>query len=72
MNRRKSLQLIGGPAVEIVGLVFADWKWQIFAQLSHKGFLTIQEEQTISVIADTIILEGLPPILPNPIEMWNC
>jgi hypothetical protein len=66
MNRRKSLQLIGGSAVGIAGLLFADWKWQILDQLTHKGFFTLQEEQTISAIADTIIPEGLPPILPNP------
>jgi len=29
MDRRKSLQLIGGSAVGIAGLVFADWKWQM-------------------------------------------
>lgn len=66
MNRRKSLQVIGGSAVGIAGLVFADWKWQILDQLTHKGFFTLQEEHTISAIADTIIPEGLPPILPNP------
>jgi hypothetical protein len=56
-------------------LVFADWKWQILDQLALKEFFTLQEEKTISAIADTIILEGLLPILPNPgsnpVEMWN-
>lgn len=66
MNRRKSLQLIGGSAIGVAGLAFADWKWQILDQLTHKGFFTFNEEQTISAIADTIIPEGLPPILPNP------
>lgn len=66
MNRRKSLQLIGGSAIGVAGLAFADWKWQILDQLTHTGFFTLYEEQTISAIADTIIPEGLPPILPNP------
>jgi hypothetical protein len=56
-------------------LVFADWKWQILDQLALKEFFTLQEEKTISAIADTIILEGLLPILPNsgsnPVEMSN-
>jgi hypothetical protein len=65
MNRRKSLKLIGGSAVGIAGLVFADWKWQIIDQLTHEGFFSFKEEQTIRAIADTIIPEGLPPILPS-------
>ena len=64
MDRRKSLKLIGGSAVGITGLVFANWKWQIIDQLTHEGFFTLKEEQTIRAIADTIIPEGLPPILP--------
>lgn len=66
MNRRKSIQLIGGSAIGVAGLAFADWKWQILDQLTHKGFFTYNEEQTISAIADTIIPGGLPPILSNP------
>jgi hypothetical protein len=65
MNRRKSLKLIGGSAVGIAGLVFADWKWQIVEQLMHDGFFSLKEEQVIRAIADTIIPEGLPPILPT-------
>ncbi len=66
MNRRKSLQLIGGSAIGVAGLIFADWKWQILDQLNHTGFFTFKEEETISAVAETIIPEGLPPILPNP------
>lgn len=65
MNRRKSLKLLGGSVVGVAGLVFADWKWQIIDQLTHEGFFTYQEEQTLSMIADTIIPEGLPPVLPS-------
>lgn len=66
MDRRKSLKIIGASAVGITGLVLADWKWQILDQIRHEGFFTFKEAQTISAIADTIIPEGLPPILPNP------
>lgn len=65
MNRRKSLQILGGSVVGIAGLVFADWKWQIVDQLTHEGFFSYLESQTITAIADTIIPEGLPPILPK-------
>ncbi|WP_075350382.1 gluconate 2-dehydrogenase subunit 3 family protein [Algoriphagus marinus] len=65
MDRRKSLKLIGGSVVGVAGLVFADWKWQIIDQLTHEGFFSLKEEQTIRAIADTIIPEGLPPILPS-------
>jgi hypothetical protein len=51
--------------VGIAGLVFADWKWQIIDQLTHEGFFSLKEEQTIRAISDTIIPEGLPPILPS-------
>lgn len=65
MDRRKSLKLIGGSVVGVAGLVFADWKWQIIDQLTHEGFFSLKEEQTIRAIVDTIIPEGLPPILPS-------
>jgi len=68
MDRRKSLKLIGGSAVGIAGLVFADWKWQIIDNLTHEGFFSLKEEQTIRAIADTIIPEGLPPILPSAVS----
>ncbi len=57
---------MGGSAVGIAGLVFADWKWQLIDQLTHEGFFTYQEEQVLSAVADTIIPEGFPPILPSP------
>lgn len=66
MDRRKSLKIIGGSAIGIAGLALADWKWQLVDQLTHKGFFTYQEEKLISTIVDTLIPEGLPPILPNP------
>lgn len=66
MDRRKSLKLIGGSVTGIAGLVFADWKWQIVDRLTHAGFFSFEEEQLISVIADTFIPAGLPPILPSP------
>lgn len=66
MDRRKSLKLIGGSVAGIAGLVFADWKWQIVDRLTHAGFFSFEEEQLISVIADTFIPAGLPPILPSP------
>lgn len=65
MNRRKSLKILGGSVAGIAGLALVDWKWQIFDQLSHKGFFSLKEEQMLSAIADTIIPEGLPPILSN-------
>ena len=65
MNRRKTLKILGGTAVGVAGLVFADWKWQILDSINHKGFFTLSQEQMISKIAETIIPEGLPPILPQ-------
>jgi hypothetical protein len=66
MDRRKSLKIIGGSVAGIAGLVFADWKWQIADRLTHAGFFSFEEEQLISLIADTLIPAGLPPILPTP------
>ncbi|MHA7130118.1 gluconate 2-dehydrogenase subunit 3 family protein [Algoriphagus namhaensis] len=65
MNRRKSLQILGGSAVGIAGLVLAEWKWDLLDQLSHEGFFSFHQEQTITAIADTIIPAGLPPRVPN-------
>ncbi|MCS5490347.1 gluconate 2-dehydrogenase subunit 3 family protein [Algoriphagus limi] len=66
MDRRKSLKILGAGGIGIAGLVLADWKWQLVDQLTHKGFFTLKQEKLISAIADTIIPEGLPPVLPNP------
>lgn len=66
MNRRKSLKILGGTAAGIAGLIIVDWKWQLVDQLTHKGFFTIKEQALISSVADTIIPQGLPPILPTP------
>ncbi|GMQ29110.1 gluconate 2-dehydrogenase subunit 3 family protein [Algoriphagus confluentis] len=65
MDRRKSLKIIGGSVAGIAGLVFADWKWQILDRMTHQGFFSFEEEQLISSIADTLIPEGLPPIMPT-------
>jgi hypothetical protein len=66
MDRRKSLKILGGTVTGIAGLVLVDWKWQLIDQLTHKGFFTFKEEKLISAIADTIIPEGLTPIVPAP------
>lgn len=66
MNRRKSLKILGGSALGIAGLILADSKWKILENLTHKGFFTFNEEEMISAISDTIIPEGLPPVLSNP------
>lgn len=66
MNRRKSLKILGGSVVGIAGLAIVNWKWHITDQLTHQGFFSFNEEKLISSIADTIIPEGLPPIVPNP------
>jgi hypothetical protein len=66
MDRRKSLKIIGGSALGIAGLVFADWKWQIVDRWTHTGFFSFEEEKLISSIAETFIPEGIPPILPFP------
>lgn len=65
MNRRKSLKILGGSVVGIVGLVLIDQKWQITDQLTHQGFFSFKEEKLISSIADTIIPEGIPPHVPG-------
>lgn len=65
MDRRKSLKIIGGSVAGIAGLVLADWKWQIVDRITHAGFFSFDEEQLISVIADTFIPAGLPPKLPT-------
>ena len=65
MNRRKSLKVLGASVAGIAGLALVDWKWQIIDNLTHKGFFTLEEEKLISSIADTIIPEGLPPIVPS-------
>lgn len=66
MNRRNTLKILGGTAVGIAGLALADWKWQFVDELTHKGFFSSKEEKMIASIADTIIPEGLPPIVPMP------
>lgn len=66
MDRRKSLKIIGGSVAGIVGLVLADWKWQIVDRFTHAGFFSFDEEQLISMIADTFIPAGLPPKVPSP------
>lgn len=66
MDRRKSLKIIGGSLAGIAGLVLADSKWQIVDRLTHEGFFNFDEEQLISLIADTFIPAGLPPKVPNP------
>lgn len=66
MDRRKSLKIIGGSVAGIAGLVFADWKWQIVDRIAHTGFFSFDDEQLISVIADTLIPADLPPKLPTP------
>lgn len=66
MDRRKSLKIIGGSVAGIAGLVLADWKWQIVDRFTHAGFFSFDEEQLISMIADTFIPAGLPPKVPSP------
>ncbi|MFN3997046.1 gluconate 2-dehydrogenase subunit 3 family protein [Algoriphagus sp.] len=66
MDRRKSLKIIGGSVAGIAGLALVDWKWQIIDRLTHSGFFSFDEEQLISMIADTFIPVGLPAKLPNP------
>ncbi|SEF79027.1 gluconate 2-dehydrogenase subunit 3 family protein [Algoriphagus boritolerans] len=66
MDRRKSLKIIGGTIAGIAGLVLADSKWQIVDRLTHEGFFNFDEEQLISLIADTFIPAGLPPKIPTP------
>ena len=66
MNRRNSLKILGGTAVGVVGLVLADWKWQLLDSINHEGFFTAKEEKLLSNIADTIIPEGLPAKIPTP------
>lgn len=65
MDRRKSLKIIGGSIAGIAGLVLADSKWQIVDRLTHEGFFNFDEEQVISLIADTFIPAGLPPKVPT-------
>lgn len=65
MNRRKSLKILGGSAIGIAGLALVDWKWQLMDQMTHEGFFSFTEEKIISAIADTIIPEGLPGIVPS-------
>lgn len=50
----------------IAGLVIADWKWQIVDRITHTGYFSFDEEQLISVIADTFIPAGLPPKVSSP------
>lgn len=66
MDRRKSLKIIGGSVAGIAGLVLADWKWQIVDRITHAGYFSFDEEQIISMIADTFIPAGLPPKVPTP------
>lgn len=61
MNRRKTLKIIGGSVLGIAGLTLIDQKWKFVDQLTETGLFTSKEKQLISVIADTIIPEGLPP-----------
>ncbi|MDN3205909.1 gluconate 2-dehydrogenase subunit 3 family protein [Algoriphagus sediminis] len=65
MDRRKSLKILGGAAVGISGLIFADWKWQLIDQATHEGFFTLRQEQMLTAISDTIIPEGIPPKVPS-------
>ena len=65
MDRRSALKLVGGSLAGIAGLALVDWKWQIIDRFSHHGFFSFDEERLISAIAETLIPEGLPPILPS-------
>jgi hypothetical protein len=66
MDRRKSLKILGAAGVGIAGLAVVNWKWQIVDRVTHNGFFSFDQEKTISAIAETIIPDGLPPVLPTP------
>lgn len=59
MQRRTSLKLLGAAGAGIAGLALVDWKWQILDRLTHVGFFTYDQEQLITILADTLIPEGV-------------
>ncbi len=59
MQRRTTLKLLGAAGAGIAGLALVDWKWQILDRLTHVGFFTYDQEQLITILADTLIPEGV-------------